>query len=155
MIDLDEVVVHVLFDVLIDVLGLDAHCRLQLALCRCSCSLYDGLLGVDGDVETNLLHTMLRLDSSVLCLDAIHHDDVANAVGATPDVLLLGYPNDDAIRSDDDDDANLSNVAVLLLVLLPTHHPIPDVDAAIDVHLAANLDLLLHYRYDGIPDLML
>ena len=27
---------------------------------------------------------------------------------------------------------------LLPVLLLPTHHPIPDVDAAIDVHLATN-----------------
>ena len=37
--DLDEEVAVYLFDVLVDVLGLDVHCRCQLACYRCSCSL--------------------------------------------------------------------------------------------------------------------
>ena len=76
---------------------------MQLACRRCSGSFYEhgGLLDVDADVETILLRMVLRLDGSILCLDAIHHDDVANVVDATLDVLLLGYPNDDAIRGVD------------------------------------------------------
>ena len=73
---------------------------------------------------------MLHLDGFILHLDVIHHEDVANVVDAILDVLLVGYPNDDATRSF----ANLRHVVVPLL--LPTHHPILDVDAAITVHLA-------------------
>ena len=66
---------------------------------------------------------------------------MANNVDATPDVLLLGYPNVDAIHDVDVDPNLLDFVDVLLLVLLllPNHHL--DVDAASDLHPSSILDV--------------
>ena len=58
-----------------------------------------------------------RLDGSILCLDAIHHDDAANVVDATLDVLLDIYAND--ANHDVDVGANLP-----LVLLLPIDDPI-------------------------------
>ena len=66
------------------------HCRWQLACCRCSCPAHDDLLDVDADVETILLHKMLSLEGSILCLDAACCDDVGNATHNILDVLLVG-----------------------------------------------------------------
>ena len=124
--DLDvDALVYLLVDALVDVLGLHSHCRCQLACCRCSCSVYDGLPDVDASVETTLLHMMLLLDGSTLCLDAILHDDVDD--DTTLDALLLANSND-AIH-DVGHDPNLhddvANDATLLLDILPIDDPIP------------------------------
>ena len=72
----EEAVVYLLVDEFVDVLGLNL--RWQLAYCRCSGFLHDGLLDVD-DVENILLHKMIDLDGSILCQAAILlDDDVAN-----------------------------------------------------------------------------
>ena len=55
-------------------------------------------------METILLHMMLLLDGSILCLDAILHDEVDD--DATLDPLLLANSNVDAIH-DVGDDPNL------------------------------------------------
>ena len=103
----------------VDVFGLDVHCRCQLACSRCIRLFHDDLL-----VGTILLSVMLLLDGSILCRDAILHDDVDD--DATLDALLLANSND-AIR-DVDHDPNLhddvANDATLLLVLLPIDDPI-------------------------------
>ena len=54
----EEAVVNLIVDVFLDVLSLDVLCRWQLACCRCSCSLYDGLLDVDANVESIILHKL-------------------------------------------------------------------------------------------------
>ena len=60
-------------DELVDVLGLNV--RWQLAYCRCSGCLHDGLLDVDV-VETILLRILPDVDGSIV-LDAILDDNVA------------------------------------------------------------------------------
>ena len=83
-----------------------------------------------------LLRKMLLLDGSMLCLDAIRHSDVASAVDATLDLLLLGYPFFFLASPSSSSSSSHSSFH-------------PDVDSAIDVRLAANLNddlLLLHYR---------
>ena len=90
----EEAVVHLLVNDLVDVLGLSWGW--QLACCRCSGVLHDGLLDVDG-VET-ILRKMLDLDDSILRQAAILLDDVAND-DATPDVV--GYPIPDVDASHD------------------------------------------------------
>ena len=75
-----------------------------------------------------------------------HRDGVAGVVGDIFDVLLAVYPSDDSIHDGDDDASLLLVLLVLLSILLAAHHSNLDVDAAIDVHLAANLDVDLLLR---------
>ena len=65
---------------LVDVLSLDVHYRWQFACCRCSCPVDDDMFDADDDVEPTILDMLFRLDGSILCLDVVYHDDVANVV---------------------------------------------------------------------------
>ena len=104
----DEEVDVYLVDALVDVLGLDVHCRWQLACCcRCSCPVQDDLVDVDVDVATSPLHMLLHLGGSIRCLDAILDVDVHL------DIIVV-YPDVDAIHYVDLGDANL--------LLPPIHH---------------------------------
>ena len=89
-------------------------------------------------VETTLLHKMLPRDDSIrdVHLDTSRDPDIDDA-----NVL-------DAIRDVDLDDTNLIDAILLVVVLLPIHLLMDDMDVAIIVHLVASLDvdvpLLLH-----------
>ena len=144
---------------LVDVLGLDMRC--QLACCRCSGFLYDGLLDVAVDVETILLHIRPVVDGSIVPAailddvatdDAIHDGLADPALDAIPDVDV----NHDVVDDHPIHDVAIHDVlvvdgypmeidAILQLLLLPpilfvlpirvSSHP-HDVDA-IDVRRAA------------------
>ena len=103
---------------------LDVHCRCQLL-----CSRWDRLVEVV--VETTLLHRMLLRDGSIrdVHLDTSRDPD-------TDDANVL-----DAIHDVDLDDTNLLDAILLLVVLLPIHLLMDDMDVAIVVHLVASLDV--------------
>ena len=104
---------------------LDVHCRCQLPFCR-------WVHLVEVIVETTLLHKMLPHDGSScdVHLDASHDPDIDDA-----NVL-------DAIHGVDLDNTNLLDAILLVvLLLLPIHLLMDDMDVAIIVYLVTSLDV--------------
>ena len=120
-----DALVHLLVDVVADVLSLHSQCRCQLAYCWCSGPVSDGLLEVDDKVETILPHMMLPLDDSIQCLDATLHDEVDG--DANLDVLLLASSSDDIhdVDHDPNNHDEVANDATRLLDTLPNDDPTP------------------------------